>query len=137
VRSRRFERRRATPGCRVLGQPTGGDSTENNCSSYLDEAAQWPGKMSFDFSSDRAGAEAEPGVQIAEGAPVDSGVQISVWLAATPSSPVAVVTLGPYRLRYCYSICVSRMTWSGRLGSTPAWTRPRLTRRRSTAEVAS
>ncbi len=36
-----------------------------------------PGKMSFDFSAARAGALGEPGVQIGEGVPADSGVQIS------------------------------------------------------------
>ena len=40
-------------------------------------AFYWPGRMSFDFSAVRAEAAGEPGVQIGEGAPEDSGVQIS------------------------------------------------------------
>jgi hypothetical protein len=63
-----------------------------------------PGMMSFDFPPAGAGAGAEPGVQIAPPLPPAlpaplAGVQISPRVAATPSSPAAVVTRGPKRLR--------------------------------------
>jgi hypothetical protein len=64
----------------------------------------YPGMMSFDFPPAGAGAGTEPGVQIAPPLPPAlpaplAGVQISPRDAATPSSPAAVVTRGPNRLR--------------------------------------